>query len=96
MVTVPSLLLKMEVFSFEEDDGNDLFLTQRSSSDGGNVGENNNKGILGDPMDFSSPVVGVVSGTANQLGCTYEDISDEEDFQIPCSQVANNDQRSVQ
>ena len=85
----------MEVFSLEEDDGNDLFLTQISSSNGSQVCENNNVGILGDPMDFSSPVVGVVSGTANQFGCTYKDISDEEAFEILCSQVANNDQRSV-
>ena len=70
----------MEFVSLE-DEGNELFITQESV-------ENSQKnprsvGILPDPNDFTSPVSSIIP-RGNQP--YYSDISDEEDFQIPCSQ----------
>ena len=65
----------MDVFSLEEDDGNELFLTQSSNSD---KQVNPNFGILGDSSDFSSPCVSLVRPV-------YEDISEDE-FEFPSTQ----------
>ena len=75
----------MEVFSLEEDDGNELFITQESKIDRINR-ESNDKGIIGDPEDFSTPCVSLVSQGKHDTPA-YSDISDSEDFQIPSSQI---------
>ena len=64
----------MEVFSLEEDEGNDLFITQESQNDSAtSVGS-----ILGDGLNFSTPCFSL-------LDSKYSDISEDE-FEIPCSQ----------
>ena len=79
----------MEVFSLEEDDCPELFITQ-SSSDSNGI-ENNS--ILVDENDFQSPCVSLVSPPKqNALGGNYEDISDD-DFDIPSSQLQMSDNR---
>ena len=74
----------MEVFSLEEDDCNELFITQSCSGDNNSVNSSVNdgfSGVLGDPMDFASPCSSLVNAH-------YSDISDD-DFEIPSSQMAN-------
>ena len=61
------------MFSLEEDDGKELFITQ---SDSGNKKENNKSLIFGQPLDYSFPMY-INQATA--------DISDD-DFEIPLSQ----------
>ena len=75
----------MSVFSLEEDDCESLFITQSSMNSGNSQ---NNDGILGDPMDFSSPCASVISRESATQG-KYSDISDD-DFEIPCSQKSAN------
>ena len=67
----------MDVFSLE-DEGNDLFLTQKDPEHKFDV---KNVGILGDGSDFVSPCVSLVSVKQDQ----YSDISDD-DFEFPSSQ----------
>ena len=78
----------MEIFSLEDDDCPELFITQSGSSESANQSEIGNKsGILGEPSDFSSPCVSI-------LGAKYSDISDDEDVFFPQSQkheLANNE-----
>ena len=78
----------MDIFSLEEDeDMGAMFLTQEST----NVIERSP--ILGDPMDFKSQCVGI-GRPPNVAAPVYEDISDDDIFDIPCSQqipvVADN------
>ena len=72
----------MDVFSLEEEDGNEVFLTQKARQDT----SVNNYGIIGDEMDFSSPCVGLVSSAAQ-----YSDISDDNFQPIPCFQKGQLD-----
>ena len=82
-------LLIMELYSLEDDDCHELFITQSDSK----KDESGSKSILMDENDFQSPCVSLVSNSkANALGCDYEDISDD-DFQIPSSQSTNGDGR---
>ena len=75
----------MELFLLEEDDGNDMFITQSSYLDSSS---NSNYGsILGNANDFKSPCVSI----ANPLSQDYSDISDDDFVNIPCSQVNTND-----
>ena len=72
----------MEVFSLEDDDCEGMFITQEPSKlqeiDG-------DKSVLGDGLDFSSPCVSLTSQSS--LGAAvYEDISDNDAFDIPCSE----------
>ena len=53
----------MEVFSLEEDDCSQMFITQSSPKRGNDIGNFN---ILGDEMDFQSPCVSVLGMPANQ------------------------------
>ena len=72
----------MELYSLEEDEENELFITQTPSESNG---VENFGGLIGDPMDFQSPCALLVGNKKPQ----YSDISNEEDFEIPCSQVTN-------
>ena len=72
----------MDVFSLEEDDCSQMFITQSSPKRAGN------ETVLGDPLDFASPCVSLV-GAEHAQGAQYSDISDEEFVQIPCSQPRN-------
>ena len=65
----------MDVFSLEDDDANELFLTQSSNSD---YQMKPNFEILGNPRDFKSPC-------ASLLQSHYEDITEDE-FQFPLTQ----------
>ena len=69
----------MDVFSLEEDDGDEIFITQSSqqSSQVDEV-ENVNSPILGDASDLRKSLVSL-------LDSKYSDIFDD-DFEIPCSQ----------
>ena len=73
----------MEVFSLEDEDYGDMFITQ--SSDISNVNSQKSE-IIGDPMDFTSPCSSLVTG-GNITGNQYSDISDADDFDIPSPQV---------
>ena len=84
----------MDVFSLEDDDCNDLFITQSSNSDESAEKVSNNVQILGKDTDFSSPLCSIVSGS-KPAEAQYSDISDEEDFQIPSSQMNNMTTRYV-
>ena len=78
-------LVMMDVFSLEEEDSNELFITQSPKANE-DVVEMENMSILGDGFDFTSPMVSIGSdGRMNSVGDPYEDISDE-DFEIPPSQ----------
>ena len=82
----------MEVYSLEEDDCSQLFITQTSPK------RTENGLVLGDPMDFVSPCVSLVSKVDGAMN-VYSDISDDDMETVPCSQVAKNenadDERSV-
>ena len=52
----------MELFSLEDDDARELFITLEPSQH--NLVKESN-GILGDPMDFSSPCASVVDSLNN-------------------------------
>ena len=70
----------MDTFSLEDDDCPELFITQSASNVNVNDSINqNNSSILGDPSDFSSPCVSILSSQ-------YSDISDDEDIVFPLSQ----------
>ena len=79
----------MEVFSLEDDDYGDMFITQSAG-----VSDNNSQKsvIIGGPMDFMSPCSSLVSDD-NVATNQYSDISDAEDFDIPSSQVTQNARR---
>ena len=85
-----AIYMDMEVFSLEEDECPDLFLTQSSV----NVQDNNrNNSILGDGMDFQSPCVSLIPAARfDGMASHYEDISDD-DFQIPSSQQHGQEHR---
>ena len=80
-------LTKMEMFSLEEDDSNGLFLTQTPSVTSQNEDKVGEFGILGDPLDFTSPCVSLVSSRQDQ----YSDISEDEFVDIPSSQPTTTD-----
>ena len=77
----------MEVYSLEDEDCNDLFITQQSPSDKSDKisGEMSANKVLNDPMDFQSPCVSLVGNSQ-----IYSDISDDEFVDIPLSQNARN------
>lgn len=85
----------MDTFSLEDDDARELFITQTPSGekDGSKL-----VGLLGDPMDFSTPCSSVLKRDGNK-SMEYSDISDDEIFDIPCSQqvakTVDNEGRSV-
>ena len=81
----------MEVFSLEDDDYGDTFITQTPSSDS-NVELSQENQILGDPMDFQSPCLTVLNKD-NVVTAQYSDISDTEDFNIPSSQPISHNAR---
>ena len=75
----------MKLFSLEEDDCNDLFITQESCNDSVECKE---KFLGGDPMDF-----GYLRSLISSEGAQYSDISDDEFMDIPSSQKANTLER---
>ena len=77
----------MDVFSLEDDDAAGLFITQSSPSHVSNV-------ITGNPSDFSSPCVSLISQSSG-VELQYSDISDDDAFKIPCSQSSKSDTRYV-
>ena len=80
-------LLIMEVYSLEDDGFSGLFLTQESHESVSISDNRNHGGIIGDPMDFTSPCVGLTGRNNGSTAGVYEDISDDDDFNIPSSQV---------
>ena len=64
----------MDPFSLEDEDCNELFITQEPSQKGGN-----DNFILGDGHDFVSPMWSL-------LDLKYSDISEDE-FELPSSQL---------
>ena len=74
----------MEICSLEDDDYEGLFITQSDKSLN-NSGITGNSSILGDPMDFSSPLVTLTPRGENKMP-EYSDISDDELDPFPCSQ----------
>ena len=83
----------MELFSLEDDECNELFITQKDSS----ISEakiDQNGQIFGDPMDFSLPMVTLTPhGECSQT--QYSDISDDDFDMIPSSQVSQNSNESI-
>ena len=73
----------MDIFSLEEDDGNELFLTQSKSDSADLRNYSQNISILGDPLDFKSPCASLVSRSQTQ----YSDISEDDFEDIPSSQI---------
>ena len=77
----------MDLFSLEDnDDCNELFITQSSPTNDGNI-PGNGIGITDNPMDFSSPCVSLLPGSGVE-SAHYSDISEDE-FDIPCSQQSS-------
>ena len=74
---------KMDVFSLEEDDCEGLFITQSGSN---NPGNSYGSALVSDIRDFSSPCASLVNQVRGE-NVVYSDISDEDDFQLPSSQV---------
>ena len=72
----------MDTFSLENDDAKELFITQTPSKekDGSEL-----IGLLGDPMDFSTPCRSIVGERVN-INVDYSNISDDDFFEIPWSQ----------
>ena len=68
----------MDHFSLEDDEYNDIFITQTPKAQ---MVNDVNVGILSNGTDFLSPLVGLVSGMAP----LYSDISEDE-FEFPSSQ----------
>ena len=56
----------MDNFSLEEDDGQELFLTQRGYGDDQNTINGEKGSFLGDRTDFTSPCVSLISGSKAQ------------------------------
>ena len=83
----------METFSLEDEDYGDLFITQSTNDDIDKESECES-GILGDPLNFVSPCASVVN-TVNVNTNAYSDISDDDDFQFPLSQVRNEARRYI-
>ena len=75
----------MELYSLEEDDARDLFITQTPCVDNGGA---HLSSLVEDEMDFSVPLRSFVAGGQN-ANANYSDISDDDVFEIPCSQVDN-------
>ena len=84
----------MDVFSLEDDDCNDLFITQSSNEDINDCNVGCNLQILGKEDDFSAPLSSIVSGSTGNP-TVYSDISDDNDFQIPSSQATEAIDRCV-
>ena len=76
----------MDLFSLEDDDVRELFITQTPSVQ--KVGSDL-VGLIGDESDFSLPCVSLVNQVKNN-SAHYSDISDDEIFNIPCSQKQIN------
>ena len=72
----------MELFSLEDDDAKELFITQTPSVHSDGIGL---AGVIGDGTDFVSPCVSLIDCKENSE-THYSDISDDEIFDIPCSQ----------
>ena len=83
----------MDVFSLEDEDCNELFITQSSKNESDGRRESI---ILGDPMDFGRPLGSIVTSVLTPASESnlpqYEDISDD-DFDIPLSQNKISDGR---
>ena len=74
----------MEFYSLEEDDANELFITQESRDVSDNVVNVTEKcGFNYDCLNL----------TQESYETKYLDISDEEAFQIPSSQINDNNKR---
>lgn len=74
----------MEFYSLEEDNRNELFITQESRDSGDKVVKVNEN----DGLDYKCP--NLTQGCHAQ----YSDISDDDDFQIPSSQIVDNNKRT--
>ena len=82
----------MELFSLEDDDYGDLFITQKSND---NDSISDLSGIRGDSVDIPSPHVVDAGGSGNLFATHYSNISDDDAFEVPSSQQAKQDTRSV-
>ena len=82
VVKFQNISCNMEMFSLEEEDCNGLFITQQSKDDSSVVLRNENE------VGNSNGCEGSVHDEAPH----YSDISDEEDFEIPCSQMEFKEQ----
>ena len=77
---------RMELFSLEEDECPELFITQNSSE---NMNQSGNKSVIGDEMDFQSPCVSLVN-VSQRIQNQYSDISDDDFDPFPSSQKHEN------
>ena len=86
----------MEVFSLEDDECLELFITQSSFQSGDNNNSSKSNGIISDEMDFQSPCFSLVNG-GNSAVPHYSDISDDDFVDLPSSQpppqTSNNEDR---
>ena len=81
----------MDLFSLEEnDDCNELFITQSLPSESV-INVDNNNVITSNLMDFGSPCVSLLPKSLSTVQ-QYSDISDD-DFEIPCSQMDDQEER---
>ena len=76
----------MDVFSLEDEDYSQLFITQSSPK---RVDLADNSPILGNGNDFASPLVSLVP-KKNEDPLHYLDISDDDFMEIPSLQVVTN------
>lgn len=81
----------MDLFSLEDEDYQGMFITQSSSNESNT---SVNSGIISDSSDFLSPCVSLISQNTTPAP-VYPDISDEDDFVIPSSQVQESANRYV-
>ena len=76
----------MEIFSLEDDECGDLFITQKSND---NDTISDLSGIADDSVNIASPRGVIANGSSgNLLGGQYSDISDDDAFDIPSSQAS--------
>ena len=93
LILLPSILgncsfvFIMDVFSLEEDDCSQLFITQSLPKSGENRGLISD--ILGNGSDFTSPCVSLVNRRSIH-DPQYSNISDDDFVDIPSSQQQNN------
>ena len=76
----------MDVFSLEDEDYSQMFITQSSPK---RVDLVDSSPILGDGNDFSSPLVSLVPKRNEELP-QYSDISDDDFIDLPSSQIVKN------
>ena len=86
------------MFSLEDSDAREMFITQTLSGEKDGI---KLVGLLDEPMDFATPCWSLISQSANKKLMEFSDISDDDNcFEIPCSQkdikTMATEERSVQ